>query len=290
MSEDGKGILYLVATPIGNLEDITLRALRVLKEVDLIACEDTRHTIKLLNHYDIKKPLESYHEHNKITKGNYLIEQLKTGANIAMVSDAGTPGISDPGQDLVRLCQENDVKVTMCPGPVAAVTGLVLSGQDTGQFVFQGFIPVNKRSRKKHLDAIKDETRTIILHEAPHKLKYTLNDLYETLGDRSISLARELTKHFEEVKKGTISDFIKEYETRTPKGEYVLIIKGKDEAEEEQDLVDKYADISIVEHVNLFIADGITKKDAVVKVAKLRGIKKSDVYNTYEAELDNRNS
>lgn len=288
MDDAGKGTLYLIATPIGNLEDITLRALRILKEVDLIACEDTRQTIKLLNHYDIKKPLESYHEHNKAMKGNHLLEKLNKGADIAMVSDAGTPGISDPGSDLVKLCRENDINVTMCPGAVAAIMGLVLSGQETGQFVFQGFIPVNKKSRRLHLEAIKNEKRTIILYEAPHKLKNTLKDLYDSLGDRSISLARELTKHFEEVKKGFISEFIKEYETKSPKGEYVLIIKGKDQTEIQKEIDEEFESISVVQHVDLLITQGKPKKDAIAEVAKLRALKKSTVYNSYEANLENR--
>ena len=222
------GILYLVATPIGNLEDITLRALRILKEVDLIAAEDTRHTIKLLNHFEIKKPLMSYHEHNKMEKGSYIVKLIKEGSNIALVSDAGSPGISDPGEDLVKLCIENNIPVTMTPGPVAAIMGLVLSGLTAGRFVFEGFLPVNKRTRKERIAYLSNEVRTIILYEAPHKLLHTLKDLLETLGDRKIVLARELTKKFEQLVRCNLSESIKKYTDETPKGEFVLILEGID--------------------------------------------------------------
>lgn len=187
-----KGMLYLVATPIGNLDDITLRALKILKEVDLVAAEDTRQTLKLLNHFDIKKTLVSYYEYNKVVKGNYLIEQLIEGKNVALVSDAGTPGISDPGEDLVKLAVNNGIPVTMAPGPVAAITGLVISGLPTGRFVFEGFLPVNKRARKEKIESLKNEIRTLVFYEAPHKLIYTLKDLLEGFGNRKISLAQEL--------------------------------------------------------------------------------------------------
>jgi len=277
MSE--KGTLYLVATPIGNLQDITFRAVNTLKDVDVIAAEDTRQSIKLLNHFEIKKPLISYHEHNKLSKGNYLIEQLLAGKNIALVSDAGSPGISDPGEDLVKLAVENDVIVTMIPGPVAAVTGLVISGLSTGRFVFEGFLPMNKRTRQERLKQLKDETRTIIFYEAPHKLSYTLKDIYNAWGDRRIALARELTKRYEEVIRCSLFEAMERYKNETPKGEFVVIIEGQDEKMLIESERDKYVDISIEEHVQSYIEDGLTKKEAIKKVAEDRGIIKRDVYN-----------
>jgi 16S rRNA (cytidine1402-2'-O)-methyltransferase len=224
-----KGTLYLVATPIGNLEDITLRALRVLREVDIIAAEDTRQTLKLLNHYKIKKTLVSYYEYNKIKKGDYLINRLLKGDNIALVSDAGTPGISDPGEDIVKLAIENGIYITMVPGPVAAITGLVLSGFSAGRFVFEGFLPMNKRARRERILSLKNEVRTIVLYEAPHKLIYTLKDLCSILGNRNIALARELTKKYEHVIRCTIEEAIEKYTVETPRGEFVLLIEGRDE-------------------------------------------------------------
>lgn len=274
-----KGTLYLVATPIGNLQDITLRAISTLKEVDLIAAEDTRHTVKLLNHFEIKKPLVSYYEHNKIVKGNYLIEQLIEGKNIALVSDAGSPGISDPGEDLVRLAIDNDLKVTMIPGPVAAVTGLVISGLPTGRFVFEGFLPMNKRVRQERLRQLKDETRTVVFYEAPHKLSYTLKDLYTAWGDRRIALARELTKRYEEVIRCSLFEAMERYQNESPKGEFVVIVEGQDEKILLENEKDKYADLSIEEHVEMYTEAGLTKKDAMKKVADDRGINKRDVYN-----------
>jgi 16S rRNA (cytidine1402-2'-O)-methyltransferase len=276
---NNKGILYLVATPIGNLEDITLRAIRTLKEVDLIAAEDTRQTIKLLNHFDIKKPMVSYYEHNKVEKGNYLIEQLLQGKNIALVSDAGSPGISDPGEDLVKLAVSNDIEVAMAPGPVAAVTGLVLSGLPTGRFVFEGFLPMNKRARKDRIVSLKKEVRTIILYEAPHKLLYTLKDLYEMLGDRNIVIARELTKRFEQVLRCTVAEAIELYESSSPKGEFVLILEGISENEIIEEEINKWNDVSLEEHYNMYIKKGLDKKEATKKVAEDRGLSKREVYN-----------
>lgn len=275
---DNKGILYLVATPIGNLEDITLRALRVLKEVDLIAAEDTRQTLKLLNHFNIKKPLVSYYEHNKIVKGNYLVGQLLDGKSIALVSDAGTPGISDPGEDIVKLCIENDIQVTMLPGPVAAVTGLVLSGLSTGRFVFEGFIPMNKRQRKDRINSLRNETRTMVLYEAPHKLIYTLKGLYEALGDRRITLARELTKKFEEVLRCSLKEAVAKYENESPRGEYVLIIEGISEEEVLEEKKSEWDAMTVEEHYEMYIAKGFEKKEAMRKVAQDRGISRRDVY------------
>lgn len=277
MSE--KGTLFLVATPIGNLQDITFRAVNTLKDVDIIAAEDTRQSIKLLNHFEIKKPLISYHEHNKNTKGNYLIEQLLIGKNIALVSDAGSPGISDPGEDLVKLAVENDIKVTMIPGPVAAMTGLVISGLSTGQFVFEGFLPMNKRARQEHLSRLKDEIRTIIFYEAPHKLSYTLKDIYNALGDRRIALARELTKMHEEVIRCSLLEAMELYSEKSPKGEYVLIVEGQNQNILKENEKDKFSEISIEEHVQMYIDEGLSKKDAIKKVADDRGLIKRDVYN-----------
>ncbi|HOQ36503.1 MAG TPA: 16S rRNA (cytidine(1402)-2'-O)-methyltransferase [Acetivibrio sp.] len=273
-----KGILYLVATPIGNLEDITLRALRVLKEVDLIAAEDTRQTLKLLNHFEIKKPLVSYYEHNKVVKGNYLVEQLLSGKSIALVSDAGTPGISDPGEDIVKLCIENDIKVTMVPGPVAAVTGLVLSGLPTGRFVFEGFLPMNKRQRKDRINSLRNETRTMVFYEAPHKLIYTLKDLYEVLGNRRITMARELTKKFEEVIRCSLEEAISKYDEESPRGEYVLIIEGIDEEKVLEEKQSEWNVMTVEEHYEMYIAKGLDKKEAMKKVAQDRGISRREVY------------
>jgi len=282
--ESGKGTLYLVATPIGNMEDITLRALRILKEVDLIAAEDTRQTLKLLNHYEIKKPLTSYYEHNKNVKGNYLIKELLNGKNVALVTDAGSPGISDPGEDMVRLAIDNGINVTMIPGPVAAITGLVISGMPTGRFVFEGFLPVNKRARKERILSLKNETRTIIFYEAPHKLIYTLKDMYNYLGERKIALARELTKKFEEVVRCTLSEAIEKYETQGFKGEYVLIVEG---ASEEVSMKEKESQMendwewnkkSIGEHVEFYIKQGMSKKEAIKKVAQDRNLSRNEVY------------
>lgn len=278
MSE--KGTLYLVATPIGNLEDMTLRAIRILGEVDLIAAEDTRQTLKLLNHLHINKSLTSYYEHNKVEKGNYLIRQLEEGKNIALVSDAGSPGISDPGEDLVKLAIQNGIQVTMIPGAVAAITGLVISGLPTGRFVFEGFLPMNKRSRKERIQSLKNEVRTIIFYEAPHKLSYTLKDLYEGLGDRNIVLARELTKRFEEVIRCSLSTAIEKYEETAPKGEFVLMVEGASEEALRQKEVNRWEAISLKEHVEMYMDKGMNKKDAMKKVAEDRGISKRDVYGS----------
>jgi 16S rRNA (cytidine1402-2'-O)-methyltransferase len=278
--KDCIGILYLVATPIGNLEDMTFRAVRILKEVDLIAAEDTRHTIKLLNHYEIKKPLVSYHEHNKVEKGQFLISKLLEGKNIALVSDAGTPGISDPGEDLVKLAANNGIIATMIPGPVAAVTALVLSALPTGKFLFEGFLPVNKKTRKEIILSLKSETRTIIFYEAPHKLSSTLKDLLEHLGNRKISIARELTKKFEEITRFTLQESIAKYENVDPKGEFVLVVEGANFEENIQDEKKKWDKISLLEHVEIYIKQGMSKKEATKKAADDRGLSKRDVYNS----------
>lgn len=275
------GTLYLCATPIGNLDDVSVRMLNTLKEVDLIACEDTRHSLKLLNHFDISKPLTSYFEHNKKEKGEYLIAELKSGKNIALVTDAGTPAISDPGEDLVKMCIENSVKVVPIPGACALINALIISGQNTQRFSFEGFLSMNKKSRDEHLKEIANDTRTLIFHEAPHKLTRTLNDLYKYLGDRSISLVRELTKIHEDCVKTTISHAIEYYSTNYPKGEYVIVVAGKDINKIEEESRSAFENISLTDHVNMLIEQGIDKKEAYKQVAKARGLSKRDVYNEY---------
>ena len=262
------GVLYLCPTPIGNLEDITLRVLKTLKEVDIIAAEDTRQTLKLLNHFDIKKPLTSYHEHNKRTKGVKLIEELKKGKSIALVTDAGTPAISDPGEDLVKLCIEEDIKVVSLPGPTAAITALVASGLNTSSFVFEGFLPTKNKEREERLNRISKEERTVILYEAPHRLKETLYELKSYVAERKIVIARELTKIHEEFIRGTIDEVLTKLGDEI-KGEIVLIIEGaqKQQVEEKPEkLIQKY------------LEKGIDKKEAIKKVAKELGIPKSQVY------------
>ena len=226
------GKLYLVATPIGNLEDITYRALKILREVDLIACEDTRHSRKLLNHFEIQKPLTSYFEHNKKEKGEYIISVLKEGKNVALITDAGTPAISDPGEDLVKMCIEHSVTVVPVPGAVAFINGLIISGMDTGRFCFEGFLSVNKKSRNEHLQSLKNEKRTMIFHEAPHKLIRTLADMLDAFGNRKISIVRELTKLHEESLYTTLADALEYYnDGNYPKGEYILVVSGKSDEE-----------------------------------------------------------
>lgn len=272
------GRLYLCATPIGNLEDITYRAVRVLKEVDLIAAEDTRHTKKLLNHLEIHTPLTSYHEHNKATKGPVLIEKLKEGLNIALVSDAGTPGISDPGEDLVRLAYENNIQVTPIPGASAVISGLIISGLSTRRFVFEGFLPTDNKGRKERLNKLFKEDRTIVFYEAPHRLSKTLEALYEALGNRKISIIRELTKQYEEVKISTLEESIKLYQEIQPKGEFVLVIEGLSDEEINEIEIKKWENMSIEEHYKLYIDEGKTQKEAMKLVAKDRGISKREVY------------
>jgi len=274
-----KGTLYLCATPIGNLDDITVRCLNTLKECDLIACEDTRHSLKLLNHFGISKPLTSYFEHNKKEKGEYLISLLNEGKNIALVTDAGTPAISDPGEELVTQCIEAGIKVVPIPGCVALINALIISGRKTGRFSFEGFLSVNKKSRGEHLESLKDDERTLIFYEAPHKLLRTLSDMRDAFGNRSISLVRELTKIHEEAVYTTFDDAIAHFETTLPKGEYVLIVEGKDPNEKFEEKRDAYAHLSIAEHVNMLINEGTDKKEAMKKVASLRGISKRDVYS-----------
>jgi 16S rRNA (cytidine1402-2'-O)-methyltransferase len=274
------GTLYLVATPIGNLEDITFRALRILKEVDLIAAEDTRQTIKLLNHFEIKKSMVSYFEHNKLEKGNYLLQLLLEGKSIALVSDAGTPAISDPGEDLVRLAIENGITVTMTPGPSAAIMALAISGLPSKRFVFEGFLPANKKLRQEKILSLKDEIRTIIFYEAPHKLKNTLGDLYKLLGNREIALARELTKKFEQVIRCTLEEACKMYVVDSPKGEFVIVLEGiKEEVIFEREKRE-WEEITLEDHVKMYLKQGLDKKIAMKKTAEDRGISKREVYNS----------
>ena len=273
-----QGKLYLCATPIGNLEDITYRVLRTLKEVDLIAAEDTRNSIKLLNHFDIHTPMTSYHEYNKIEKAEVLIRKMQEGTNIALITDAGTPGISDPGEDLVRMCYEAGIEVTSLPGPAACITALTLSGLPTRRFAFEAFLPSDKKERQAVLTELVNETRTIILYEAPHRLLKTLNELLEALGNRKMTLCRELTKKHETAFASTIEDILKFYETQEPKGECVLVIEGKSREELVQEERARWEEMSIEEHMEVYLAQGMDKKEAMKAVAKDRGVSKRDIY------------
>ena len=269
------GKLYLVATPIGNLEDITLRALRILKEVDYIAAEDTRNTLKLLNHFEIKKPLISNHRHNEEDRENSLIEKLKDGKNIAVVSDAGTPGISDPGEVIAKRAIEENIEVIPIPGACAAINALIASGLDTKEFVFLGFLPLNKKLRKEKLEEIKNENKTIIIYEAPHKIKDSLNDLKNVVGDRKIVLARELTKIHEEFIRGNIDEIIEKSENL--KGEMILLIEGSKEFNNENIL----NNLSLEEHYNVYEKQGLDKKEIIKKIAKDRGVNKNEIYQYF---------
>lgn len=272
------GKLYLCATPIGNLEDITLRVLRVLEEVDLIAAEDTRNSIKLLNHYEIKTPMTSYHEFNKIEKAYQLVEKLQEGMNIALITDAGTPGISDPGEELVKIAYEAGIGVTSLPGPAACITALTLSGLSTRRFVFEAFLPKDKKERKRILEELQKETRTIILYEAPHHLIKTLEELREALGNRRITLCRELTKKYEEGQRTTIDEVLEYYKDKEPRGEYVLVLEGKTKEEVEEERKKEWEPLSLEEHMQLYEQKGISHKEAMKLVAKDRGVSKRDIY------------
>jgi len=272
------GQLFLCATPIGNLEDITSRVIRTLQEADLIAAEDTRNSIKLINHFDIKTPMTSYHEYNKIDKGHYLIEQMKQGKNIALITDAGTPAISDPGEVLVQMCQEEGIIATSLPGPAACIVALTLSGLSTRRFCFEGFLPSDKKEKKDILQDLTEESRTIILYEAPHHLKKTLEELYQTLGNRKITLCRELTKKFETIVPTTLEGAIEKYKTEEPRGEYVLVLEGKSLADRKKEIMEAWQEMSIPEHMKRFEALGLDQKEAMKMVAKERGITKREVY------------
>ena len=273
------GTLYLCATPIGNLEDMTFRVIRILKEVDLIAAEDTRNSIKLLNHFDIKTPMTSYHEYNKMEKGHKLIEKLREGTNIALITDAGTPGISDPGEELVKMCYEAGIEVTSLPGPAACITALTLSGLSTRRFAFEAFLPVDKKERQAILGELKEETRTMILYEAPHRLVRTLRELQEAFGgDRKLTVCRELTKKHETAFQTTFEEAVGYYESTEPKGECVLVVEGKSREQIRQEAVDKWEEMSLSEHMDYYTGQGIDKKEAMKRVAKDRGMAKRDVY------------
>ena len=272
------GTLYLCATPIGNLEDITLRVLRTLKEVDLIAAEDTRNSIKLLNHFEINTPMTSYHEYNKIDKGHTIIEKLLEGQNIALITDAGTPGISDPGEELVKMAHEAGVTVTSLPGACACITALTVSGLPTRRFAFEAFLPSDKKERKDILGTLKDETRTIILYEAPHHLVKTLEDLLESLGNRPSTICRELTKKHETVFTTTLKDALSFYTENEPKGECVIVIEGRSFKELKEESRTEWQKLSIEEHVNMYIEQGMDKKDAMKAAAKDRGVSKQEIY------------
>lgn len=272
------GILYLCATPIGNLKDITARVLETLESVDVIAAEDTRNSVRLLNHFSIKTPLTSYHEYNKIEKAEVLVQKLLAGENIALITDAGTPAISDPGEVLVQKCQEAGVVVTSLPGPAACITALTLSGLSTRRFCFEGFLPPDKKLRKDILEELKQESRTIILYEAPHHLKETLKLLQETLGNRRITICRELTKKFETIFPTTLEEANRYYETEEPRGEYVLVLEGKSLEEKEKEEQEKFQAIPIEVAVKEYEDKGLDRKEAMKAVAKERGISKRDVY------------
>ena len=272
------GTLYLCATPIGNLEDMTFRCIRILKEVDLIAAEDTRNSIKLLNHFEIKTPMTSYHEYNKIEKGHKLVEHLLNGEDIALITDAGTPGISDPGEELVKMCQEAGIVVTAIPGAAACITALTISGLSTRRFAFEAFLPADKKERQAVLDELKEETRTIVLYEAPHRLVKTLQLLYDTIGNRKISICRELTKKHETVFAATMEEALAYYNNHEPKGECVMVIEGKIRDEIRAEEQAHWEEMTIEEHMEYYESQGIDRKEAMKRVAKDRGIGKRDVY------------
>jgi len=280
MEETKTGTLYLVSTPIGNLEDITFRALKTLKEVDLIAAEDTRHSLKLLNHFEIKKPLISYFEHNKNKRGEELIEHLLNGKNVALITDAGTPGISDPGEDLVKLAIENNVNITMVPGCTASIMALVLSGLPCRRFSFEGFLPHDKNERKKFLESVRREDRTMVFYISPHNCLSVLTEMEDILGDRKSALCRELTKKHEEIIRGRLSEIIEILTSNNKvKGEMVLVIEGAQE--EQTDESENWLSVSIDEHMDFYLNQGIDKKEAMKMVARDRGITKREVYSLY---------
>ena len=272
------GTLYLCATPIGNLDDMTFRVIETLKKVDLIAAEDTRHSIKLMNHFQIKTKMTSYHEYNKYDKAKILVKQMLEGKDIALVTDAGTPGISDPGEELVRQCHEAGIRVTALPGACALINALVISGRPARRFCFEAFLPYDKKERKKILDQLKDETRTIILYEAPHHLEKTLRDLKESLGNRKMTLCRELTKKYESVHLTTIEDLLERLETNPPRGECVLIIEGRSFEELEEESRESFLKMPLEEHMAIYLNQGYSRKEAMKMTAKDRGVSKRDIY------------
>lgn len=272
------GILYLVATPIGNLEDMTYRAVRILGEVDLIAAEDTRNSIKLLNHFDIRTPMTSYHEHNKYEKAIELVGKLQSGTNIAVITDAGTPGISDPGEEIVRQCYEAGIQVVPIPGACAAINALIASGQPTRRFAFEAFLPMDKKERRAILESLKTESRTMIIYEAPHRLLKTLEELLDNLGDRRATICRELTKKHETFYKTTLSEAFAYYKANEPKGECIIVIEGVSFEELSENERKKWENMTIEEHVLMYLQTGMDKKEATKQVAKDRGVPKRDIY------------
>lgn len=282
-----QGTLYLCATPIGNLEDITFRVLRILKEVDVIAAEDTRNSIKLLNHFEIHTPMTSYHEYNKFDKGRELVEQLRAGKNIALITDAGMPGISDPGEELVKMCAEAGITVTVLPGACACVTALTLSGLGTRRFAFEAFLPSDKKERQNVLEELKSETRTMIIYEAPHRLLKTLGELRDTLGNRRISVCRELTKKHETIFRTDLEAAIRHYEAEAPRGECVLVIEGRSWEEMEKEKQAAWEQMTIAEHVALYEQQGVLRKEAMRLAAKDRGVSKRDIYQALLEDSDN---
>ena len=282
-----QGRLYLCATPIGNLEDMTFRAVRVLREVDLIAAEDTRNSIKLLNHFEIKTPMTSYHEYNKIEKAHYLIARMQEGKNVALITDAGTPGISDPGEDLVRLAYEAGIEVTSLPGACACVTALTLSGLPTRRFCFEAFLPADKKERQEILEELKTETRTIILYEAPHRLIKTLKELLITLGDRRITLCRELTKRHETAFATTLQGALEFYDTQEPKGECVIVMEGRSRKQMQEEKQQAWAQMELSQHMDLYLNQGMDQKEAMKAVAKDRGIPKREIYSKWLKNKEN---
>ena len=280
------GTLYLCATPIGNLEDMSFRAVRVLKEADLIAAEDTRNSIRLLNHFDIHTPMTSYHEYNRIEKAHELIRQLQDGKNIALITDAGMPGISDPGEDLVRLCRSEGIEVTAVPGACACIDALVISGMPARRFAFEAFLPSEKKERARVLEELKDETRTVILYEAPHHLVRTLKELHETLGEREIALCRELTKLHETVYRSVLSEAIRYHEEHEPRGEYVLVLEGADPLQIRKEQQEDWQLMSVPDHVLFYEQQGMDRREAMKAAAKDRGVGKREIY---QALLDDQN-
>lgn len=281
-----QGTLYLCATPIGNLEDMTFRAVRILKEVDLIAAEDTRNSIKLLNHFEIHTPMTSYHEYNKFDKGRELVSRLLEGKNIALITDAGMPGISDPGEELVKMCAEAGITVTAVPGACACVTALTLSGLGTRRFAFEAFLPPDKKERRQILEELKDETRTMVLYEAPHRLVKTLEELQEVLGNRKISVCRELTKKHETIFRTDIEQALSRYRTEEPRGECVLVIEGRTAEELKKEKQEAWQELSVREHVDLYEAQGHPRKEAMRLAARDRGVSRRDIYQALLEETD----
>ena len=279
MNNEKQGVLYLCATPIGNLKDITDRVLEILRSVDIIAAEDTRNSVKLLNHFDIKTPMTSYHEYNRYDKASELIDKLKEGKDIALVTDAGTPGISDPGEVFVRMCREQGIRVTSLPGACACITALTMSGLKTRRFCFEAFLPSDKKERQEIFEELKRETRTIIIYEAPHHLKKTMEELLENLGNRHIIICRELTKKFEEVLDFHLEEALNYYELNEPRGEYVLCIEGRDRKELNRERELKWQEMSLEMHMKIYEDEGLDRRECMKRVAKDRGLTKRDVYS-----------